>query len=428
MGIFKAYDIRGLFPSEIDEAVAARIGKAIGTIIDGGYVYVNRDGREGSRRIEKRFIEGLRSTGTSVRFLGVGPVMIPAMYSFNEKAWAVCITASHNPAEYTGIILMHNGVTCDPDEIKRVYESERFREGRGGLTYVQDVAEEYSDFVTRGVEGTNLMIGIDTMGGAAAVVVGHVCKKIGAVPVLMNEGISENFFGNEPEPSKEHSSELSRMVVDRMLDFGVQFDGDGDRLGVVDERGEFIEPIVIGIIIAKYNGFRKVLADVTVSRILEKHAEVTYSRVGHRFIEEALACGGIDFAAESSAHFYFGRYYPFSDGLLAMVTLAKALKESGRPLSKLADEVGKPHYSTYRIRIEDPERRKEAVRRAAAKAEAMGRVDHADGCKLMFDDGFVLIRESNTEPIIKVYCDGDDETALGRMLALSRELLGQDRQ
>lgn len=401
--------------------MAFLIGRSIGSISKSKSIFLNIDTRKGSKAIKRKFAEGLVKSGARVYDLGMSPIMVSAVASYQNSAYGVCLTASHNPAEYTGIITVRRGITLEPEEIKKRFDSRRFTEGNGKLSNY-DYSTRYIDFITNNVKSVGLSVGIDSMGGSTTFMAKDVANKIGLKTFMMHTSTSETFFGKHPEPKEENGREISRFVVKKGLDFGAQFDADGDRVAFYDEKGKFIEPVISGLILLKFNGLKRALANVSCSRVIEKYAKVKYSKVGHRFMERDLVKGRYDMGIESSSHFYFGKYHPFSDGLLSMVLFSKAVAESGEKVSDMVGAFPKIYYASQSLHFKSDAERSAAMKRIAKKMEKFKEVDRLDGYKAMFDDGFMLFRESGTEPLIRVAYEGDDKKAFERISDLAKKI------
>ncbi len=421
MEIFKAYDIRGIYPSELDEKKAFRIGRSIATLANGKTLYMNIDTRLGSKMIKENFVGGMLESGGNIVDLGMGTIMEAAVASYKNDAFGISLTASHNPAEYAGIIAMEKGVTVDPQSIKGFYLSGRFSAGKGTLAK-EDFKNEYISLITKGVSGIGLKVGIDSMGGSTTHIIKSIMDRIGCEYSAIYDVPSETFYGRHPEPKEENSKDLSVLVVEDGLDFGVQFDADGDRIGIVDEEGRFINPNLLGLIFIKYNNYKKVVADFSFSRIIEKYASVKYERVGHRFIEAELMRHGYPFALESSAHFYFGEYHPFSDGLLSAVMFARILKESGKKASEIVDSMPKVYYDVKGLKFNSDKDRDSLMAKIESRVLGMEGVERLDGIKIKIGGGFALFRKSNTEPLVKVYCDAQSAGELAEIIKKAEAL------
>ncbi len=410
MEVFKEYDIRGVYPQEIDEEKAYKISRAIATSLKGKKIFLGYDNRTGSLAIRDYVKKGLIESGKEVVDLGLGPIMIPVFASFIEKTNGLCITASHNPARYTGLLPYNKGVTVTPEKIKKVYDKNKFAERIGGLVE-EDYYERYISYITKGIGKLNLNIGIDSMGGSTTSIAPDIFERLNCKVKLLHAKPDSNFYGKTPEPIEQNASELEDMVKKEKLDVGMQFDADGDRVAFVDENGRFVDPMVITMIFIKYLKLKKVVATVSCSSHLEEFAKITYSKVGRPNIEKRLVNKKFDLGVETASHYYFARYFPFSDGLLGGVLLASILNKTKKKLSQLADEFPKVYFDSVSIPFENESKRTAKMKEIEKKVVKYGKVERIDGIKVINDNGFMLFRKSNTEPILRVYFEGKDEEA-----------------
>ncbi|MGC8533353.1 MAG: hypothetical protein ACP5MV_01850 [Candidatus Parvarchaeum sp.] len=410
MEIFKEYDIRGLYPQEIDEEKAYKISRAIATTLKGKKTFLGYDNRIGSLAIKDYVKKGLIESGKQVIDLGLGPIMIPVFASFIEKTNGLCITASHNPAKYTGLLPYNKGVTVTPEKIKKVYDKGKFNENIGNLIE-EDYYERYISYITKGIGKLNLNIGIDSMGGSTTSIAPDIFKRLGCNVKVLHPKPDSNFYGKTPEPIKENAGELEKMVNRNGLDVGMQFDADGDRVAFVDETGKFVDPMVITMIFIKYLKLKKVVATVACSSHLEKFAKVTYSKVGRPNIEKRLVNKKFDLGVETASHYYFARYFPFSDGLLGGVLLASILNKTKKKLSQLVNEFPAIYFSSISIPFKSESERSDKMNRIEKEAIKYGKIEKIDGIKVINEQGFMLFRKSNTEPILRVYYEGKDKEA-----------------
>ncbi len=422
-GIFKAYDIRGIYPDELDEERAYAIGKAIGRIAGAGKkIFVNNDNRVGSKRIKTRFVDGIIAGGAKCYDAGLGPIMVAAYASYKEKTIGVSITASHNPAKYTGIISFRNGVTIDPADILNALDDKKDDKSANGRRSKTDYERKYIEYISKGFNDLDLSIGVDSMGGATTYITKALFMQTGIDSIMIRDEVSEKFYGKTPEPTKDNAKKLMDLVKKDKLDFGVQYDADGDRALFVDEKGRAIDPSVIGMVLIKSNNFRHVGSTVACPSVFEDIAKVSYSKVGHRFMEEMIVKNKIEFGVEPSAHFYFPDYYPFSDGLLATLYVARALKDSGKTLSELTAQIPKIFYSMKTIKFKNEHEMRERMKLMKERMDRIGKLECIDGCKIRANNGYVLFRESNTEPSLRYYCDGKDEKSLKKNEVLAKKI------
>jgi phosphomannomutase len=408
MEIFKEYDIRGVYPQEIGEEKAYKISRAIATALKGKRIFLGYDNRVGSLAIRDYVKKGLVESGKEVIDLGLGPIMIPVFASFVEKTNGLCITASHNPAKYTGLLPYCKGVTVTPEKIKKAFEKGKFTEKVGSLSE-EDYYERYISYITQGINNFNLKIGIDSMGGSTTSIAPDIFKRLNCKVKMLHNKPDSNFYGKTPEPIKENAAELGRMVKANKLDVGMEFDADGDRVAFVDENGKFVDPMVITMIFIKYLKLKKIVATVACSSHLEEFAKVTYSKVGRPNIEKKLANKKFDLGVETASHYYFARYFPFSDGLLGGVLLAGILNKTKKKLSQLVNEFPKVYFGSLSIPFENETERTAKINEIKEKAVKYGKIENIDGIKIINEKGFMLFRKSNTEPMIRVYYEGRDK-------------------
>jgi phosphomannomutase/phosphoglucomutase len=414
MEIFKKYDIRGIYPSELNEEKAFRIGRAIATRLHGKKFFVNYDNRFGSMKIKQEFTNGLLRSGATVYELGMGPLTVPAFASFAEKACGICISASHNPKEYTGIITYLNGTTLTPRGVEKTFKENKPLNKFGTLIPF-NYDEEYMNYVTKGIEKLELKIGVDSLGGATTYIAPLTLQKAGARAFPLRTVPSEDFYGKNPDPSKENAKELSNLIKKENLDFGVQLDADGDRALIVDDKGNALDPMVTSMILIKYLKLKKVVATIACSSVLEKYAKIKYVKTGRPYVEAEIKKGKYDFGVETMMHFSFGKYYPFSDGILTALLIGKVIKLTGKNLSEIIKEFPKIYYGNISLNFDSQEKINKKMRVITEKLKSYKNKTKTDGVKITFDDGFMLFRPSNTEPVIRVYYDGLTPSAFKRI-------------
>ncbi|MCL5009718.1 MAG: hypothetical protein M1433_01930 [Candidatus Parvarchaeota archaeon] len=414
MDIFKSYDIRGLYPQEINEDKAFRIGQSIGTFIKNKPIFVNYDNRKGSVEIKQNFIAGLLKVGATVYELGMGPVTVSAFASFVEDAYGVCISASHNPKEYTGILMYKKGVTVTPEPIKAVYTSEKFRDKRGKpIPFGYD--GKYIDYITREMGKLDIRVGIDSMGGSTTYIAPFVFGRVGAKVNSLRTSTSQDFYGKVPEPLAENARELCELVRKEKLDFGLQLDADGDRCLIVDDSGKALDPMVTAMVLIKHLKLNRTAATIACSSRLEAYTDVKYTKTGRPNVEAKMKTGKYDFGVETASHFYFGAYYPFSDGILTGLLIASIIKKTGRKLSELVEEFPQIYYKNISLKFDSAEKIKHKMASIKKNLKQYKNQIKLDGVKVPLHDGFMLFRPSNTEPLIRVYYEGMTESALKRI-------------
>lgn len=435
--IFKAYDIRGVVDKTLTESVVEAVGRVLGTMaLERGIdcFCVGRDGRLSGPKLCAALIRGVASTG--IRVIDIGAVPTPVLY-FAAKHFGsgtgVAVTGSHNPPDYNGLKMMVAGVTLAADEIqnvrRRVLEEDwRTAEVPGRVESV-DIVGEYMKKVLDGIRiERRLKVVADAGNGIAGPV---MMRLLGALNVEADGLYCEpdgRFPNHHPDPSKPKNLEDLIAEVKRTgADYGFALDGDGDRLGVVTNRGEVIYPdrlmmLFSADILSRHPG-AQIVYDVKCSRKLvdwiAAHGGVpTISPTGHSLVKGKLRETNAPFAGEMSGHLFFNdeRWLGFDDGLYAAVRLLEILSREADPsatLSALPNAVNTPELQIPTKEGENKafiERFRETCRFEDAEA-----VIKVDGVRVEWRDGFALARASNTTPVIVVRFEGDTEEALHRI-------------
>ncbi len=433
--IFRAYDIRGVFNEELDVAMAAKIGMAFGSYLGRDKrVLVGRDGRTSSEVLEEAFISGLASTGCECVSIGLVPIPTANYHIWKgDYDGGVYITASHNPPEYGGIRFRHGdgtGYTRENMDIRDRYLRGDYTlapwDSIGGIERrgSEDAIDDYLGFILPKFSvQESLRAVLDLGNGVAATAAPRALRRAGIDVVTINEAIDGRFPGRPSEPKEETLGELMRATVRENAAFGAGYDGDADRVIFVDDKGRVVQTEKIGILVArdilrKRTG--KIIANVECSMIVEEEipklgGEVLRVRVGDVFISEAIKKHGALFAMETSAHYFLPEFYPFDDPLLITLKLAEILSR-GEKLSELVDAI--PSYPKRAINFpcRDEEKFK-VVERIVENWQAKGyTLDLTDGAKVVFEDGWALLRPSNTTPLVRASVEGVTEERLKELV------------
>jgi len=439
--IFREYDIRGVFNEELTPEIVSRIGIAFGTFLQGsGEVITGRDSRVSSEIIESILSSSLASVGCDTTSVGMVPIPVVNFATWKKRPKAgVVVTASHNPPEYNGLRFRNSdgtGYTTQNKAVRDIYFGGRFLKKEwnkiGRLLSIPSkvVLSEYSGLIVDRVKiGRKLKVILDPGNGAASVIAPQLFRDLGFDVVTINAQPDGTFPGRDPDPSaegKEVLNELARLVTDTRADFGVAYDGDGDRAVFIDEKGGKVVPEKSGIIFARdylSRGRGKIVANVSCSMILEDElskigGEVVRVRVGDVFITEAIKNQKAVLGMEISSHFYFPDFYPFDDGVLASVKLAEILSNSEESYSQILN--GIRSYPSLRENITCPDKVKFRVVESLRKKYETGgyRIDVTDGVRIVMEEGWALVRPSNTEPKIRI-------TVEARTMAESERLLSK---
>lgn len=437
--IFRAYDVRGVFNVELNAATAAEIGIAFGTYLNGkARVFVARDTRTSSEIIEKAFAAGLASTGCEVYSAGLLPIPT-ANFKISRGGYdaGAYITASHNPPEYNGVRFRHedgSGYTEENEKVKNIFLGKKFKLAswnKLGSIYSLDadaIIREHVNFLKDRLAfgEKKLSVALDTGNGASCLIAPQIFRELGFEVATLNAQCDGTFPGRPSEPSEETLDELKKFVVMRDVDFGAGYDGDGDRVVFVDDKGRVVQTEKIGIIMARELLKKKkgtIIANVSCSMIVEKEIEklggkVRRVRVGDVFVCEAIKKYGALFAMETSAHYFFPEFYIFDDPVLISLKLAEILSRSDAKLSELAERIPSYPIATMNFSCPDEIKFKVMNRIAASFKERGYRLDSTDGAKVIFKDGWALLRPSNTSPIIRASVEAETRERLEELKEL----------
>lgn len=438
MGIFRAYDIRGLYPDEIDEKMALKIGKAYATHTRYKTVAVGCDARLSSPAIKAALINGLKSCGVSV--FDVGMVTTPMLYfsrAFFKCDGALMVTASHNPPEYNGVKMCKGEFVLPPDEIRmleRLICEGVYRSGKGAVSR-RNVLVPYLKFLNDSVKiERKLKVVIDGGNGTAGPVARKLFCDIGCDVVSIYCKADGNFPGHLPDPTvAENIVDLKSKVVVYNADVGIAYDGDGDRVVFVDERGLELScdealALLAREVLYKNHG-AKVLCDVKCSKLLmddvRKHGgEPVISRTGHTFIRRKMLEDMIPIAGEASGHVYYNEV-GFDDGIFASLKMVELLSlNTHKKLSGLRDSL--PEYvSTPTIKVEcaDDEKFEIVAKLQKDFAKEGYEVITIDGARVEFGYGWGLVRASNTEPVLSLRFEARTQKQLDGIRDIFIEML-----
>ncbi len=433
--IFRAYDIRGVAGVTLTAQGAYLLGRAIGTeASEAGQqtVLVARDGRLSSPELTRSLIKGLLESGRDVINLGLVPS--PVLYYATEvleTRTGVMVTGSHNPPTHNGLKIVINGETLHGDRIQAIkarIASSDFNEGQG-REQEQDISDRYiNDVANDIVLARPLKIGIDCGNGAAGELAPRLFTQLGCEVSALYTEIDGNFPNHAPDPGNpDNLADLIRLVDTEQLDLGLAFDGDGDRVAVVTNRGEIIWPDRLMMLFARDLLSRSpgadILFDVKCSRALPSIIRKSGGRplmykTGHSLIKAKMKEVGAPLAGEISGHIFFAdRWFGCDDGMYAGGRLLEILSLQDEPVSQVFAGL-KTGITTPALYIDVEEDKKFALVDAlSARAEQFsgGRPTTIDGLRVDFPDGWGLVRASNTTPSLVLRFEGRDEEALLRV-------------
>ena len=441
--IFRSYDIRGIVGESLTSDGVYQIGRALGTEakeLGEQTVVVGRDGRNSSPELREGLIEGLRDSGCDV--LDVGLVPTPILYfatHYLDSHSGVMVTGSHNPPEYNGLKIVLDGQTLSGEAIQAIrarVETQDYASGEGKMQtmeiipdYIRRVGEEVP------VTFDALKVVVDCANSAPGIVAPHILRAIGHDVIELYCDVDGNFPNHHPDPSQpENLADLIEAVQQEDADIGLAFDGDGDRLGVVDNEGNIIWPdrqlMLFARDVLKNNAGAKVIHDVKCStglpQDIQAHGgEAIMSKSGHSIIKGMLEESGALLAGDLSGHIFFkDRWYGFDDALYAAARLLEILVEAERPSAEVFAELP-GGVATPELHIPMAEENHQPFMDEVLKSANFdnAEITTLDGLRVDLANGWGLIRPSNTTPAIVLRFEGDDENALEAIKAQFRELL-----
>jgi len=431
--MYKACDIRGVYGSELTEAEALLIGKAIGTFIGGAPLIVGGDTRFSTDPLKRSLIEGLLSTGSDVTDIGTVPT--PVTYfakNLLKTQGAVMVTASHNPSQYNGFkLLIADTPVREEDiiQIRRLVESREFLKGKGVYTNTKVLPSYLQMILSSSTMRRRLKVVLDCGNGAASVVALQIFEELGyEVVPLFCEPLG-NFPHRDPNPSvEEHLSALKEKVVQQKADVGIAFDGDGDRVVFVDDTGRFCDGEAVFLLLVTQalntSANAKIVYDGKSSSIVHKgileHGGIPIpERSGHAFIRRRFLEEHAVLAGEVSGHYFFSEL-GHDDGLYAAVRVCSILSEGDQSLSSWIDAIETP-LITPDIRIYlDAQERDSILARVREKGSGYS-LSYLDGVRVDAPHGWMVARNSVTEPCITVRMEAD---ALETGKNLAQEIFG----
>ena len=448
-GIFKAYDVRGIYPTEIDETVAEKIGLAFRAVLDGkedpetpATVVVSRDMRIHGEPLSKALIEGLRRSGVDV--VDIGLATTPMSYfavGHLQADGGIQVTASHNPARYNGFKLSRrearpvSGTHGIPALEAKVTSGDLPEAARPGELRHAEVFDAYSENVLahlRRPEGARrLTVAVDAANGMGSLY-RPLLEATGIELVPLYFELDGTFPNHEANPLKpENLRDLCRLVDERGADLGVAFDGDADRAAFVDERAEpvgsdLVTALIAGELLERSPG-GAVIYDLRSSRAVAEHVREAggvpvRERVGHSFMKATLREQGGIFGGELAGHYYFRENFYADCAILAVVEMLNLVWKAGRPLSEIVRPLLRyAKTPETNFEVED----KEGMIRRLGERYADADVDYLDGITIRYPTWWANVRPSNTEPLLRLVLEADTEDEMEAKKAELVALLGR---
>ncbi|MDH5391935.1 MAG: phosphomannomutase/phosphoglucomutase [Gammaproteobacteria bacterium] len=432
--IFKAYDIRGIVDETLTDEAVELIGRAYGSEAlaqSQKTVVIARDGRLSSPKISAALSKGLRSTGCDV--IDIGMVPTPVLYFAThvlKTGTGIMITGSHNPPQYNGLKMVLAGHTLYSESIqqllKRILNNELVR-GDGSYKE-QDVRQHYLDEICADVKlAKPLKIAVDSGNGVAGELAPALFKRMGCEVIELYSEIDGSFPNHHPDPSKlENLIDLGKAIEEFGVDLGLAFDGDGDRVGIIDNRNNIIWPdrqmMLYAEDVLSRNPGAQIIYDIKSSNHLDKEikrlgGDALMWKTGHSFIKAKMKETGALLAGEMSGHIFFKeRWYGFDDGLYSAARMLEILSKKEQPadvvFNALPDSFNTPE---IQIQFAEGEHYRFMDKLKLVADFGSSEISTIDGMRVNYDDGWGLIRPSNTTPCLVLRFEADSEEALEKV-------------
>lgn len=435
--ILREYDIRGIVGDDLNESDAYTIGRAFGTKIvrdNGDHVCVGYDGRASSPSLANALIEGLMSTGIRVENIGIGPTPMLNFAVKDRKAdGGIMITGSHNPSNYNGfkMCLQNSSIYGDAiQEIGQMAINNDFESGVGNVTKI-DIQDEYVARLLQDLKMTrDLNIVWDNGNGAAGEILRRLTAKMPGTHTLLYDDIDGAFPNHHPDPTVDKNLiDIIAKVKETGADLGIAFDGDGDRIGTVDEKGDILRCDALMTIYAKdvlsRNPGAPIIGDVKCSQVMFDEIERLGGKpimwnTGHSLVKAKMAAENAPLAGELSGHIFFkDGYYGFDDALYCAIRLINSVAATDTPFSSLSAHLP-TLYNTPEVRMEVDERQKFSYVPKIAKnlkqhESENFQINDIDGVRIKTPEGWWLLRPSNTQNVLVTRAEANSPEALNKM-------------
>ncbi|HLG86926.1 MAG TPA: phosphomannomutase/phosphoglucomutase [Alphaproteobacteria bacterium] len=443
--VLREYDIRGIVGKTLGPADAAAIGRAYGTIVKakgGKTVALGYDGRLSSPELAAAVAEGLVATGIQVKRVGLGPT--PMLYFAIKHLHTdagLQVTGSHNPPDYNGFKMALSSGPVYGDailEIGRIAKDGAYATGQGSIEDF-DIQDVYVDRMMKDYAGTRVLnIVWDAGNGATGEILRRLTAKLPGKHTLLFDEIDGRFPNHHPDPTvPENLVDLQRVVAERKADLGIGFDGDGDRIGAIDETGRIVWGDQLLAIYAsevlKERPGATIIADVKASQVLfdeiaRMGGKPLMYKTGHSLLKAKMAETGAPLAGEMSGHIFFGdKWYGFDDALYCAVRLVSLVSRSGESLKAIVDRLPTV-CNTPETRFDVDAVRKfkviDEVKARLAKIDGI-KVNDIDGVRVNTPDGWWLVRASNTQEVLVARAESSTQEGLERLKTLLKEQLAQ---
>ncbi len=428
--IFREYDIRGIFPDELNEDSIAKIAKSIAQKCHQesvAEVVIARDGRLSGPSLLESLQESLNMHG--INTINIGLATSPLLYFAAKKQASksgVMITGSHNPKNYNGIKLVINDKPVSGTEIFELSKTDISLEDSAGENRFLDIKGDYINEVKNSFNFKNLKVVVDCGNGAVGIIAPELLRAVGCEVIEIFCDVDGNFPNHHPDPGKEKNLvDLIEKVKEVSADIGVAFDGDGDRLGAVTSSGRLIYPDQMMMLFSKKilsnNEGKTIIFDVKCSdflpQIIKENDGIPFmSPTGHFHIKNNIKKYNAELGGEMSGHIFFNDiWHGFDDGHYSAIRLLDIMNETGSSLDDLLDSLP-VSYSTPELNIDVPEERKfKIIEDFIENASIDGKKDFTDGLRASFENGWALLRASNTTPKLVLRFEANSQESLEKI-------------
>lgn len=425
--IFKAYDIRGIYPEEVNETTAYKIGCSFAKFIERGTVVVGMDNRSSSEKLKKNLIKGLVNSGCKVLDLGLSST--PMFYfavGILKANGGICVTASHNPADYNGFKFVKKNVIpiCEGygmEELKEIYFNQtEFEEIEGGSVEEVDILDQYVDFNLEKFDSSNFSkfnIVVDTVNAVSSLDISSLKDKFKGKITHLFYDLDSSFPNHGLNPLEEKNLvPLINSVIEKKADFGIAFDGDGDRIIFIDEKGRFVRPgIILGIILSDIlEKGNEIAFDPRTSKsvkelIEDRGGRIILERAGSPFLKQGMRDNKTVFSGEVSGHFFHEEFFYSECPLFVILKIMEIMNKEKKTLSQLSEPFSKyAHSGELNFEVND----KDKIIKEIEEKYSDAKILKIDGIRADFDDWWFLVRKSNTQPLIRLIIEADNNKLL----------------
>jgi phosphomannomutase len=431
-GIFKSYDVRGIYPAELDDDVAYAIGRLFVSMLGAKRIAVGRDMRPSGQKLFEALARGATESGSDV--LDIGLVSTDALYFAVGKFGldgGVMITASHNPAQYNGMKFTRSEAQAISLETGLAEMRDRLlaadlppKAARTGTVTSRNVLDDFAEHCLSFVDRAKikpLKIAIDAGNGMAGETVPHVFARLNCDVIPLYFELDGSFPNHPASPIEpENMADVQAAVRKHGCDLGVAFDGDADRMFVVDEKGDLVDGSTVTALVAlntlkKYPGAKilyNLIASRSVPELIEKAGGIPIrSKVGHSIIKAVMRERDAVFGGEHSGHFYFRENWYADSGMIAFLQCLELFSEAGKPVSEVIAPIDTRFRSgEINSKVADVPAKLRQIEERYRDAQ----IDHLDGVTISYPDWWMNVRPSNTEPLLRLNVEGDTKDLMER--------------